>query len=135
MVKKANEKWRMCIDFTNLNKASLKDKFSLPRIVSLVDATVTSEILSLLNCYLGYHQIGVKKEDEPKTSFITPNGTYWYLRILEGLKNVGGSFSKMTTKWLSSQIGRNVLTYAGDIIVRSIKKEGHILRAPRGGGE
>jgi hypothetical protein len=53
----------------------------------------------------------MKKEDEPKTSFITPSGTYCYLWMLEGLKNVGGSFSRMTAKVLHSQIGRNVPTY------------------------
>jgi ribonuclease HI len=68
----------------------------------------------------------MKKEDEPKTSFITPSGTYCYLRMLEGLKNAGGSFSKMTAKVLHSQIGRNVLTYVDDIIVKSTKQENHI---------
>jgi hypothetical protein len=111
MVKKASGKWRMCIDFTNLNKTFPKDKFPLPRIDSLVDAVATSELMSLLDCYSGYHQIWMKKEDEPKTSFITPSGTYCYLRMPEGLKNVGGSFSRMTAKVLCSQIGRNVLTY------------------------
>jgi hypothetical protein len=52
----------------------------------------------------------MKKEDEPKTSFITPSGTYCYLWMPEGLKNAGGSFNRMTTKVLSSQIGINVLT-------------------------
>jgi hypothetical protein len=65
----------------------------------------------------------MKKEDEPKTSFITPSGTYCYLRMPEGLKNAGGSFSRMT---LHSQIGRNVLTYVDDIIVKSTKQENHI---------
>jgi hypothetical protein len=72
MVKKANGKWRMCIDFIDLNKACPKDEFPLPRIDSLVDAAATSELMSLLDCYSGYHQIWMKKEDEPKTSFITP---------------------------------------------------------------
>jgi hypothetical protein len=72
MVKKANGKWRMCIDFTDLNKACPKDEFPLPRIDSLVDAAASSELMSLLDCYSGYHQIWMKKEDEPKTSFITP---------------------------------------------------------------
>jgi hypothetical protein len=79
MVKKANGKWRMCIDFTYLNKACPKDEFPLPRIDSLIDAAASSELMSLLDCYSGYHQIWMKKEDEPKTSFITPSGTYCYL--------------------------------------------------------
>jgi hypothetical protein len=68
----------------------------------------------------------MNKEDEPKISFITPSGTYWYLWMLEGLKNAGGSFRRMTSKVLSSQIGRNVLTYVDDIIVKSMKQENHI---------
>jgi hypothetical protein len=79
MVKKANKKWRMCIDFTDLNKAWPKGEFPLPRIDSLIDATATSELMSMLDCYLGYHQIWMKKEYEPKTRFITPSGTYCYL--------------------------------------------------------
>jgi hypothetical protein len=126
MVKKANGKWRMCIDFTDLNKACRKDEFPLPRIYSLVYATATLELMSLLDFYLGYHQIWMKKEDEPKTSFITPSGTYWYLRMPEGLKNAGGSFSRMSAKVLSSKIGRNVLTYVDDIIVKSMKQEHHV---------
>jgi hypothetical protein len=126
MVKKANGKWRMCIDFTDLNKACPKDEFPLPRIDSLVDAAALSELMSLLDYYSGYHQIWMKKEDEPKTSFITPSGTYCYLRMPEGLKNAGGSFSRMTTKVLHSQIGRNVLTYVDDFIVKSTKQENHI---------
>jgi hypothetical protein len=116
----------MCIDFTDLNKACPKDEFTLPRIDSLVDAAATSELMSLLDCYSGYQQICMKKEDEPKTSFITPRGTYCYLRMPEGLKNVGGSFSKITTKVLHSKIGKNVLTYVDDIIVKRTKQENHI---------
>jgi hypothetical protein len=126
MVKRANGKWRMCVDFTDLNKACPKDEFPLPRIDSLVDAATSLELMSLLDCYSGYHQIWMKTEDEPKTSFITPSGTYCYLWMPEGLKNAGGSFSRMTAKVLQSQIGRNVLTYVDDIIVKSTKQENHI---------
>jgi hypothetical protein len=126
MVKKANGKWRMCIDFTDLNKTCPKDELPLPRIDSLVDAMTTSELMSLLDCYSGYHQIWMKKEDEPKTSFITPNGTYRCVRMPKGLKNAGKSFSRMSAKVLSSQIGRNVLTYVDDIIAKSTKQEHHV---------
>jgi hypothetical protein len=126
MVKKDNGKLRMCIDFTDLNKACPKDEFPLPRIDSLVDAATTLEVMSLLDCYSGYHQIWMKKDNEPKTSFITPSGTYCYLWMPEGLKNTGGSFSRMTADVLHSQIGGNVLTYVDDIIVKSMKQENHV---------
>jgi hypothetical protein len=126
MVKKANGKWRMCIDFTYLNKACPKDEFPLLRIDSLVDALTTSELMSLLDYYSGYHQIWMMKEDEPKTSFITPSGTYCYLQMPEGLKNAGGSFNRMIAKVLHSQIGKNVLAYVDDIIVKSTKQENHV---------
>ena len=115
----------MCIYFVDLDKACSKDEFPLPIIDSLVDAAATSELMSLLDCFLVYHQIWMK-EDEPKTSFITPSGTYCYLWMPEGLKNAGGSFSRMTAKVLYSQIGRNVLTYVDDFIVKSTKQEHHI---------
>jgi hypothetical protein len=121
MVKKSNGKWRMCIDFTDLNKACLKDEFTLPRINSLLDAANALELMSLLDCYSGYHQIWMRKEDEPKTSFRTLNGSYCYLRMPEGLKNVGGRFSRMIAKVLSTQLDRNIFNYVNDIIVRSTK--------------
>jgi hypothetical protein len=126
MVEKTNGKWRMCIDFIDLNKACPKDEFPLPRIDSLIDAATTLELMSPLDYYSGYHQIWMKKENEPKTSFITPSGTYCYLWMLEGLKNAGGSFSRMTSKVLCTQIDRNILTYVDDIIVKSTKKKNHI---------
>jgi hypothetical protein len=69
----------------------------------------------------------MKKEDEPKTIFITPSGTYCYLRMHERLKNASVSFRRMISKVMSSQLGKNVLTYVGDIIVRSTKQQDHIL--------
>jgi hypothetical protein len=122
MVKKKNGKWRMCIDFTDLNKACPKDNFPLPRIDTLVDQAAGSEMLSFLDCFSGYHQIWMRKEDEEFTSFITPFGTYCFVRMAEGLRNAGTIFFRMTSTVLKSQIGKNLLAYVDDIVVKSKKK-------------
>jgi hypothetical protein len=86
MVKKSNGKCRMCIDFTDLNKACPKDEFLLPRIDYLIDVAVTLELMSFLDWFSRYHQIWMKKEDEPKTSFITPVALTANFRCLRGLR-------------------------------------------------
>ena len=95
-VKKKNGKWGMCIDSIDLNKACPKDDFPLPRIYKVVDDVANSQMMSLLDCFLGYHQIWTRKEDEEKTSFTTPFGTYCFVRMPEGLKNAGQTFSRMS---------------------------------------
>ena len=96
LVPKKNGKMRMCIDFTDLNKAFKKDPFPLPRIDTSTDKVAGCKRFSLLDCFSGYHQICLNKEDEEKTSFTTPFGTYCYIRMPEGLKNVGSTFTRMT---------------------------------------
>ena len=63
MVKKSNGKWRMCVDFTDLNHACPKDSFPLPRIDQLVDSTTGHELLTFMDDFLGYNQIRMNKED------------------------------------------------------------------------
>jgi len=125
-VKKKNGKWRMCIDFTDLNKACPKDDFPLPRIDKVVDDASNSQLMSLLDCFSGYHQIWMKREDEEKTSFTTPFGTYCFVRMPEGLKNAGQSFSRMSSKVLGPQLRKNVLTYVDDIVVTSAERKKHV---------
>jgi hypothetical protein len=81
LVPKKNGKMRMCIDFIDLNKACKKDPFPLPRIDTSVDKAARYKCFFLLDCLLGYHQIWLNKEDEEKTSFTTPFGTYYYTRM------------------------------------------------------
>ena len=71
MVKKANEKWRMCIDFTDINRACPKDSYLLPRIEVLVDSTVRHWLLSFMDTFSGYNQIKLDKANQEKTSFVT----------------------------------------------------------------
>jgi hypothetical protein len=126
MVKKKNGKWRICIDFTDLNKCYSKDDFPLARIDKIVDYAVASEMMALLDCFSGYHQIWLHTEDEEKTSFITSFGTYCYLRMSEGLRNAGPTFCRMTKAALKDQVNRNVLSYVDDIVVVSKKKEKYL---------
>ena len=104
LVPKKNKKMRICIDFMDLNKAYKKDLFPLPRIDTSVDKAVGCKRFSLLDCFSGYHQIWLKKEDEEKTSFTTPFETYCYTRIPEGLKNTGSTFARMTKATLGPQL-------------------------------
>ncbi|KAL0430500.1 UNVERIFIED_CONTAM: Transposon Ty3-G Gag-Pol polyprotein [Sesamum radiatum] len=71
LVPKLNKKWRMCIDFTDLNRGCPKDSYPLPRIDALVDATAGCEIMSFLDAFQGYNQISLEPQDQEKTSFIT----------------------------------------------------------------
>ena len=71
MVKKANDKWRMCVDFTNLNKVCPKDSYPLSRIDQLVDSTAGHRLLSFMDAFSRYNQIKMDEEDQEKTSFIT----------------------------------------------------------------
>lgn len=71
MVKKSNSKWRMCVNFTDLNKVCLKDSFPLPRIDQLVDSTAGHKLLSFMDAFSGYNQILMNEDDQEKTSFIT----------------------------------------------------------------
>nr|AAR87221.1 retrotransposon protein, putative, unclassified [Oryza sativa Japonica Group] len=87
VVPKANGKLRMCIDYTDLNKACPKDPYPLPRIDQIVDSTAGCDLLCFLDAYSGYHQIRMAREDEEKTAFITPIGTYCYTTMPFGLKN------------------------------------------------
>ena len=78
VVKKKSGKWRVCVDFTDLNKAYPKDPFPLPRIDQLVVAMVGHPRMTFLDAFQGYHQIPLSLDDQEKTIFVTPNGNYHY---------------------------------------------------------
>ncbi|XP_019256434.1 PREDICTED: uncharacterized protein LOC109234841 [Nicotiana attenuata] len=112
----------MCVDFTDLNKACLKDSFLAPRIDQLIDATVGHELLSFLDAYSGYIQILIEEEDQEKTTFITHRGTYCYRVVPFGLKNVGATYQRLVTKMFNDQLDKTV----DDMLVKSKRKEDHI---------
>ncbi|GKV11390.1 hypothetical protein SLEP1_g22653 [Rubroshorea leprosula] len=99
---KANGKWRMCIDYTNLNQAYPKDCYPMPNIDKLVEAASGNERLSLLDAYFGYHQVPMAPEDEEKTSFYTGDEIYCYVMM------------------------PNLEVYVDDIVVNSLKAKDHL---------
>jgi hypothetical protein len=94
LVKKKNGKWRMCVDYTSLNKACPKVPFPLPHIDQIVHSTAVCETLSFLDAYSGYHQIKMKESDQLVTSFITPFGMYCYVTMPFGLWNAGATYQR-----------------------------------------
>ncbi|XP_073047725.1 uncharacterized protein [Primulina eburnea] len=119
LVPKSSGKWRMCVDFRDLNKACPKDCYPLPRIDQLVDSTSGHQYLCLMDAYQGYHQIPLAREDQDKVSFITSEGTFCYVVMPFGLKNAGATYQRLMDKVFSNQIGRNVEVYVDDILVKS----------------
>jgi hypothetical protein len=126
VVKKKNGKWRVCVDFTDLNKACPKDPFPLPKIDQLVDSTAGHERMSFLDAFQGYHQIALREEDQEKTAFITPRGIFCYKVMPFELKNAGATYQRMVTKMFSELLGKTVEVYIDDMVVKSVKSTDHV---------
>ena len=92
VVKKKNGKWRVCVDFTDLNRACPKDPFPIPKIDQLVDSTYGHPRMSFLDAFQGYHQIALTPEDREKTAFISSDANYHYNMMSFGLKNAGATY-------------------------------------------
>ena len=126
LVKKSNNKWRLCLDFTDLNKAFPKDCYPLPRIDLLVDATAGHSLISFMDAYSGYNQIHMYPADEEKTSFITDQGTYCYRVMPFGLKNAGATYQRLVNHMFRELIGRSMEVYVDDLLVKSTEESDHI---------
>ena len=98
MVKKANKKWRMYVDFTDLNKACPKDSYPLPRTDTLVDSMARNQLLSFMDAFSGYNQIKMEEADQEKTSFVTSQGLFCYKVMSFGLKNAGATYQRLMNK-------------------------------------
>ncbi|KAK1550949.1 hypothetical protein Q3G72_027475 [Acer saccharum] len=114
VVKKKNGKWRVCIDFTDLNKACPKDSFPLPHIDMLVDATAGHEFLSFMDAYLGYNQILMHPDDQEKTAFVTERGIFCYKVMPFGLKNAGATYQRLVNKMFAKMLGSTMEVYIDD---------------------
>ena len=119
VVKKTSEKWRVSMDFTNLNKACPKDPFPMPQINQLVDATASHPRMSFLDAFQGYHQILLALEDQEKTAFVMPIRNYHYNVMSFGLKNARSTYQRMMTRMFEPQLGKNIKIYVDDMVVKS----------------
>ncbi|GKV52265.1 hypothetical protein SLEP1_g58853 [Rubroshorea leprosula] len=126
LVKKPNGKWRMCIDFTNLNDACPKDPHPLPNVEKLVERAAGHERMSFLDASLGYHQVQLFLDDQEKTAFYAGDAIYCYVMMPFGLKNAGATYQKLVQIIFKLQIGRNIEVYVDDMIVTSVRVEDHI---------
>ena len=120
MVKKANGKWRICVDFTDLNKACPKDSYPLPCIDQLVDSIAGHQLLSFMDTFSCYNQIKMDEVDQDKTSFITSQGLFFYKVMPFGLKNAGATYQRLVNHMFCPQIGWNIEVYVDGMLVKSL---------------
>jgi hypothetical protein len=107
----------MCVDYTDLNRHCPKDPFALPRFDQIIDSTAGCVLLSFLDCYLGYHQIALKEEDQIKTTFIIPLGAYTTMSF--GLKNTGATYQRAIQLCLADQLHCNVEACMDGVVIKT----------------
>nr|GEU51094.1 reverse transcriptase domain-containing protein [Tanacetum cinerariifolium] len=118
MVKKHDGSWRMCVDFTNLNKACLQDCYPLSEIDWKVESLCGYSFKCFLDAYKGYHQIQMAEQDEEKTAFHTSHGVYCYTKMPFSLKKAGATYQRLVDKAFDKQIGRNLEIYVDDLVIK-----------------
>ena len=118
-------KWRVCVDYTDLNDACPKDSFHLPRIDQIVDASSRHGMLSFLDAFSGYHQIPMYLEDVEKTALISPQGLFGYNVMPFGLKNTGVTYQRLVTKMFRPLLRKTMEVYIDGMLVKSKERPDH----------
>eukprot|EP00253_Pinus_taeda_P011791 PITA_11791 len=126
-VRKKTGEIRLCIDFRNLNKVSLKDNYPLPKMDHILQRVVGASRMSLLDGYSGYNQILVHEDDRDKTTFTTPWGTFHYAKMPFGLKNAGAKFQWAMDMAFANEKDVFLVVYLDDLTVFSKSDEEHLF--------
>ena len=126
IVQKKNGKWRVCVNYTDLNKACPKDPFPLPHRDTMVDSMAGHELLTFLDMSSGFNQIQMHPSDAKKTAFITNRGIYCYLAMPFGLRNAGATFQCLVNRMFKEQIGRTMEVYIDDMVIKSKNASEHV---------
>ncbi|GJX15251.1 reverse transcriptase domain-containing protein [Tanacetum coccineum] len=124
-VKKKDGSFRMCIDYRELNKLTVKNRYPLPRIDDLFDQLQGSSVYLKINLRSGYHQLRVRKEDIPKTSFRTRYGHYEFQVMPFGLTNAPAVFMDLMNRVCKPYLDKFVIVFIDDILIYSKNKQEH----------
>jgi hypothetical protein len=119
-VQKKDGRWRVCVDFRDLNRATPKEKYPMPVLETLINAAASHKILSFMDGNAGYYQIFIASEDIHKTAFRVPRavGLFEYVVMTFGLKNAGTTYQRAMNYIFHDLIGKLVEIYIDDIVVK-----------------
>ena len=127
-VMKKNRKLQVCVDFRDLNVATLKDMYVMPIVDMLVDYVANNELLSFMDDFSSYNKILIALEDIPKTSFRYPSsiGTFEWLVMPFGLKNEGATYQRAMNAIFHDMLGHHMEIYIDNIVVKSRRANEHV---------
>lgn len=126
LVPKRDGTFRFCVDYRALNKITVNSSYPLPRMDDLLHAAKRTFFMSTIDLRSGYFQVSVREPDRDKTAFITPYGTYRFLRLPMGLKTAPMTFQRLMDKFRAGVGDVLVLAYLDDLIVLSTSFESHL---------
>jgi hypothetical protein len=126
-VRKKNNEIRLCVDFRNLNRSSLKDNYPLPKMDHVLEKVVGANKISMIDGFSGYNQIVVHEDDREKTAFTTPWGTFMYDKMPFGLMNAGETFQREMDIAFIGERDKFVVIYLDDLIVFSNSDAEHLV--------